>query len=299
MNTKITFKEAVLLYLKMNSDCSSGSVYYRYKGLGDRRKYSNKITYNLSINSRITRIIINYIVILLMLIASIILLFYNQAAAVLLLTIMLFPLMRLCLFLNFSIIKVLIMKKNYNDDNNAFKKLLKEYFLINSFNNVLGINKEKLGISIMESSNYLMIKNKIKVYKGNDYLFEILIERNKLIISENDNIVKIINDQSLDLVELKRMIIDHIMLTLDSIPHNYRWIYIANVNIKKRFIAYNHSVKFKRLVRYDKKIQINDKSIPEVKSAYKYRYYYKNKMYYILLGKVNECEYALFERIGI
>lgn len=267
-----------------------------YKGRELNKEFHSKTlhTYeskNITDHSRRNRIVLTYILLILYLISFSFLSFFNilWLLAFLLVPFFIFVLLNT---LNFSLLKIFIYQKFYNNNSNPYKMLLNELFINKNFKGILDIDNH---IECIENTNVSLFKNKIRLYHNKKYL-NVILRRNKIIFKSGRRKDIICNNKS-SFSDFKQMLNDKINNYFKTKSNKYEWVNKSIIYKNKKFKAYGYNLKLKHLQNLKKIIQINESNLPNVKEAQKYRFLDKDfNEYFILLAKLDENTYALFEK---
>lgn len=267
-----------------------------YKGRELNKEFHSKTlhTYeskNITDNNRRNRIVLTYILLILYLISFSFLSFFNilWLLAFLLVPFFIFVLLNT---LNFSLLKIFIYQKLYNNNSNPYKMLLNELFINKNFKGILDIDNH---IECIENTNVSLFKNKIRLYHNKKYL-NVILRRNKIIFKSGRRKDIICNNKG-SLSDFKQMLNDKINNYFKTKSNKYEWVNKSIIYKNKKFKAYGYNLKLKHLQNLKKIIQINESNLPNVKEAQKYRFLDKDfNEYFILLAKLDENTYALFEK---
>lgn len=267
-----------------------------YKGRELNKEFHSKTlhTYeskNITDHNRRNRIVLTYIFLILYVISFSFLSFFNilWLLAFLLVPFFIFVLLNT---LNFSLLKIFIYQKFYNNNSNPYKMLLNELFINKNFKEILDIDNH---IECIENTNVSLFKNKIRLYHNKKYL-NVILRRNKIIFKSGRRKDIICNNKRC-LTDFKQMLNDKINNYFKTKSNKYEWVNKSIIYKNKKFKAYGYNLKLNHLQNLKKIIQINEPNLPNVKEAQKYRFLDKDfNEYFILLAKLDENTYALFEK---
>lgn len=301
MKDKINYVEAMKIYINKSSHYVSKRVIEgRYYNKGKRHTIG-QVNVIVSPKERVKSIILTYIIFILSITLTVFITLIAYPflyVGLMISSCILYYLLWGC---NFSFIKVLIFKNLYNDESNAYKLLLKE-LLYNTLEDLLNVKKQYSGLGIDDYSYTKILKIKKYYITKNKNRISLFIERNKITLFNSDLEI-IIEKDNYSLDELKKVLLEQINNALISEPKNYKWVYVGNINKKEPFKAYGIKMKFKKLYENKKELCVSEKSLPNIKKGGRYSYYDKKrsrglhtKHYYLLLAKLDDNTYAMFEK---
>ena len=296
MKDKINYIEAIKLYFN-NTKHQISWLRYNDGRYGRRQSLLVLVPRESTAKQRRNRIILSYILFLIFTILTIIMSLINILCIIFGLILIGIVITELLTTLNFSFIKILNFKNLYNDNSNSYKILLKELYHENSLEKVLDIKSQYNGFKIVDYSPNYTLKEKRYYIQKNKNGVNVSLNRNGIIIKNiNNDLEVIINDSNYNLEELKKVLLEQINNSLITEPKNYKWVYVGNITKKQPFEAYGIKLKFKRLYNVKKELCVTEKSLPNVKTARRYMFNIGFKNYYILLAKLDDNNYAIFEK---